>query len=106
MEAGIPTLTTFISPFKKDRETVRNLMPHGDFIEIYCKASLETCEARDVKELYKKVRAGLIQNYTGIDSRYEEPENPELVVDTDKETIEESIQNVLDLLTTRNIMTQ
>ena len=84
---------------------MRKQIPHGDFIEIYCKATLETCEARDVKGLYKKVRAGLIQNYTEIDSQYREPENPELFVDTDKETIEESIQKVLDLLATRNIVT-
>jgi len=61
MEAGIITLTAFISPYQKDRENVRNLMPHGGFIEIYCKAKLETCEARDVKGQYKKARAGEIK---------------------------------------------
>lgn len=83
MEAGVIVLTAFISPFRTDREAVRNLMPHGDFLEIYCKASLEICEARDVKGLYKKARAGEIKNYTGIDSPYEAPEKPELVVDTE-----------------------
>lgn len=82
MEAGVITLTAFISPFREDRETVRNLMPHGDFLEIYCQASLEVCESRDVKGLYKKARAGEIRNYTGIDSPYEEPLKPELVVET------------------------
>ena len=77
LESGTIVLTAFISPFQEDRETVRNLMPHGDFIEIYCKASLETCEMRDVKGMYKRARAGEIKNYTGIDSPYELPVNPE-----------------------------
>ena len=76
MEAGVISMTAFISPFKKDRNLVRQLLPQGDFIEIYCKASLETCESRDVKGLYKRARAGEIKNYTGIDSPYEAPENP------------------------------
>jgi adenylylsulfate kinase len=81
MEAGVIAMTAFISPFRSDREAVRKLMPHGDFLEIYCKASLATCESRDVKGLYKKARAGEIKNYTGIDSPYEAPEKPELVID-------------------------
>ena len=96
-------MTAFISPFQEDRETVRNQMPHGDFLEIYCKATLETCEARDVKGLYKKARAGEIKNYTGIDSPYEEPKKPELEVDTDQLSIEESIQLVMKLINERNI---
>ncbi len=71
LESGMITLTAFISPFIKDRKAVRNLIPHGDFVEIYCKASIETCEARDVKGFYKRARAGEIKNYTGIDSPYE-----------------------------------
>ena len=82
LEAGLIVMTAFISPFRADREAVRSLMPHGDFLEIYCKADLEVCESRDVKGLYQKARAGVIKNYTGIDSPYEEPGNPELVVDT------------------------
>jgi adenylylsulfate kinase len=78
MEAGIITLTAFISPYRKDRENARKIIPHDDFIEIYCKAILETCEARDVKGLYKKARAGEITNYTGIDSPYEAPEKLEI----------------------------
>ena len=81
-EAGIITLTAFISPFKADREMVRSLFPHGEFIEVYCNASLEVCESRDVKGLYKKARAGEIKNYTGIDSPYEAPVNPEIIIDT------------------------
>jgi len=83
MESGVIAMTAFISPFREDRDTVRKLMPHGDFIEIYCKASLAICETRDVKGLYKKARAGEIKNYTGIDSPYEEPIKPELVINTE-----------------------
>ena len=86
MEAGVIAITAFISPFKKDRNFVRQLLSQGDFIEIYCKASLEICESRDVKGLYKRARAGEIKNYTGIDSPYEAPENPELVIDTESES--------------------
>ena len=81
-DAGIITLTAFISPFRADREMARSLFPHGDFIEIYCNASLNVCESRDVKGLYKKARAGEIKNYTGIDSPYEVPLLPEIIIDT------------------------
>lgn len=104
MEAGVIAITAFISPFRADREAVRKLMPHGDFLEIYCKASLETCESRDVKGLYKKARAGEIKNYTGIDSPYEAPEQPELVVDTEQHTLQESVQMVLTLLQQRGML--
>lgn len=101
MESGIIVMSAFISPFREDRELVRNLMPHGDFIEIYCKASLATCEERDVKGLYKKARAGEIKNYTGIDSPYEEPIKPELVVDTEQLDLRSSVHSVLALLDKR-----
>jgi adenylylsulfate kinase len=101
MEAGVIAMTAFISPFRADREAVRKLMPHVDFLEIYCKASLETCEARDVKGLYKKARAGEIKNYTGIDSPYEAPEKPELMIDTDALSVEESVTAVMQLLRQR-----
>lgn len=103
MEAGVIVMTAFISPYRADREAVRKLMPHGDFIEIYCKASLHTCEARDVKGLYKKARAGEIKNYTGIDSPYEEPQTPELVIDTERLDLDASVRMVLDLLKEREI---
>jgi adenylylsulfate kinase len=106
LETGTIVMTAFISPFQEDRQTVRNLIPHGDFIEIYCKAPLETCEARDTKGLYKKARAGEIKNYTGIDSPYEEPKKPELEVETDQLSIEESVQAVMKLLNERNIFTK
>ena len=98
VEAGLIVMTAFISPFKKDRNQARVLISNANFIEIYCKASLETCEKRDVKGLYKKARAGQIKNYTGIDSPYEAPENPELIIDTDKETLDESVYKILNFL--------
>ena len=104
MEAGVIAMTAFISPFKKDRNTVRQLLAQGDFIEIYCKASLETCESRDVKGLYKRARAGEIKNYTGIDSPYEAPNDPELVIGTDSEPLEESVTKVMSFLKSTEII--
>ena len=104
MEAGFIIMTAFISPFREDRIEVRNLIPNGDFIEIYCKASLETCEARDVKGLYKRARAGEIKNYTGIDSPYEVPENADLIIDTDQETIEDSVSIIISFLKKKTII--
>jgi adenylylsulfate kinase len=104
MEAGIITITAFISPFKQDRNTVREIIPHGDFIEIYCRASLSACELRDVKGLYKRARAGEIKNYTGLDSPYEVPENPELTIDTDREKLEESVSKIVRFLRSRIIV--
>jgi len=105
MESGGIAMTAFISPFKKDRNLVRQLLPQGDFIEIYCNASLEACETRDVKGLYKRACAGEIKNYTGIDSPYEAPDNPELIIDTESESLEESIAKVVDFLKSKEIIT-
>lgn len=91
-EAGVVTLTAFISPFRDDRDSVRKLFSDGDFLEIYVKCSLEECEKRDVKDLYSKARKGEIKNFTGIDSPYEEPLNPDLVIDTSEKNIEESVE--------------
>jgi adenylylsulfate kinase len=104
MEAGVIAMTAFISPFEKDRNLVRQLLPQGDFIEIYCNASLEVCESRDVKGLYKLARAGEIKSYTGIDSPYEAPDNPELVIDTKNESLEESVTKVIDFLKFKEII--
>jgi len=104
MEAGVIAITAFISPFRKDRDTVRELLSQDDFIEIYCNASLEVCESRDVKGLYKRARAGEIKNYTGIDSPYEEPTNPELVVNTGDELLEESVIKVIEHLKSKGII--
>jgi adenylylsulfate kinase len=105
MEAGVIAMTAFISPFKEDRNLVRQLLTQGDFIEIYCNASLEVCESRDVKGLYKRARAGEIKNYTGIDAPYEAPDNPELVINTESESLEESIAKVIDFLKSKEVIT-
>ena len=97
-DAGIITLTAFISPFKIDRDEARKRMPHGDFLEIYCQCPIEICEQRDVKGLYKKARAGEIPFFTGIDSPYEAPVGSELVINTSDVSLEDSVQEVLNLL--------
>ncbi len=104
IEAGVITLTAFISPFKLDRDDARKRVPHGDFLEIYCQCPIETCEQRDVKGLYKKARAGQIPFFTGIDSPYETPGIPELVVNTHELTLEESVEKVLNLLIQRGVI--
>ena len=103
-EAGVIALTAFISPFRADREMVRNLFPHGEFVEVYCNASLEVCEGRDVKGLYKKARAGEIKNYTGIDSPYEAPINPEISVATDSDKLELCAVQVMEILRSKGLI--
>ncbi len=104
IEAGVIALTAFISPFKEDRDRVRGLVTAGDFIEIYCRATLETCESRDVKGLYAKARQGEIKEFTGISSPYEVPENPELVVDTGCLPLETCVAQVMQYLRERSIL--
>lgn len=98
VEAGVIALTAFISPLRADRERVRALMAPGDFVEIYCQAELPVCEARDVKGLYQRARAGEIPDFTGISSPYEEPSAPELAVPTGAEPLEASVQRVIRYL--------
>lgn len=97
-DAGFLVITAFISPYKKDRDDVRNLLPHGDFIEVYVKASLNECERRDPKGLYKKAREGQIKEFTGISAPYEEPLNPEIIIDTEIKSKEESAKFIADWL--------
>jgi adenylylsulfate kinase len=97
-EAGLVTLTAFISPYRRDRDAVRASMPPGDFIEILVDAPLEVCEKRDPKGLYKKARAGEIKGFTGIDDPYEAPEKPELVLDAGKKTAEALAEEVIAYL--------
>lgn len=104
MEAGVIVLTAFISPFRADREHVRGMVEHGDFIEIYCDSPLEVCEQRDVKGMYKKARAGQIAEFTGISSPYEAPENPELTVKTGEEELDACVQQVIGEMMQRNII--
>jgi len=94
-DAGLIAITAFISPYREYRNFCRELVGNGRFIEIYTKASLETCEKRDPKGLYKKAREGIIKDFTGINAPYEEPENPELIIDTDEDTVEESAEKVM-----------
>jgi adenylylsulfate kinase len=98
MDAGIIVLTAFISPFRSDRDLVRALVQPGDFIEIYCNASLAVCEHRDPKGFYKKARAGEILDFTGISSPYEAPHKPELEVFTGQEQLDVCIANVIAYL--------
>jgi adenylylsulfate kinase len=102
-DAGIITLTAFISPLRADRDRVRRLAG-DDFIEIYCRCPIEVCEERDAKGLYKKARAGEIKDFTGVSSPYEEPDNPELVLDSSRMTIEESVAVVMAYLQARGIV--
>ena len=95
MEAGIIVLTAFISPFRSDRERVRGMVEHGDFMEIFCDSSIEVCETRDVKGLYKKARAGQIGEFTGISSPYEKPEKPEMIVNTGVASLDDCVCQVL-----------
>jgi len=104
MEAGVIVLTAFISPFRADRERVRGMVEHGDFFEIFCNSTLEICESRDVKGLYKKARAGQISDFTGISSPYEAPENPELTVNTGTAELDACVKQVLDEMTLRGII--
>ncbi len=104
MEAGVIVLTAFISPYRADRQRVRSLVAHGDFMEIYCDTSIEICEARDVKGLYKKARAGKIGEFTGISSPYETPEKAELDVNTGTAELSSCVQQVINEMTHRGII--
>jgi adenylylsulfate kinase len=98
MEGGVIALTAFISPFREDRDRVRSLVAPGEFVEIFCHASLSICEQRDVKGIYRRARSGEIKDFTGIDSPYEEPQHPELIVDTGTETLSACVGQVLEYL--------
>ena len=103
-DAGIVTLTAFVSPYRADRDAVRASLPPGDFIEVFVDAPLEVCEARDPKGLYKKARAGEIKDFTGISAPYESPERPELVLKSDKLSPAELAAQVLQFLHTRGVI--
>jgi len=103
-EAGIIAITAFISPFSADRERVRALVAQNDFIEIYCRCTIDVCEQRDVKGLYAKARQGLIPNFTGISSPYEIPQNPEITVDTDTLSLDECVEQVLAYLKLKQVI--
>ena len=97
-DAGVIAIVSFISPYRADRDEIRASLPAGDFIEVYISASLETAEARDPKGLYKKARAGELKHMTGIDDPYEAPESPEILLDTEKLSPEESVERIVGFL--------
>ncbi|WP_375105998.1 adenylyl-sulfate kinase [Lysinibacillus fusiformis] len=101
IESGQIVLTAFISPYREDRQVVRALVEDGEFIEVFVKCSVETCEKRDPKGLYKKARKAEIANFTGVSAPYEEPENPEIILDTEHHTIEECVQQLTSILTSK-----
>ncbi|MFQ5447378.1 MAG: adenylyl-sulfate kinase [Saprospiraceae bacterium] len=98
LNTGVVTICTFISPTREIRTFARQIIGEQDFREIFIDAPLEVCEQRDVKGLYQKARAGELKNFTGIDSPYEPPENPSLIIDTHRETVEESVERILQFL--------
>ena len=104
VEAGVIALTAFISPFRTDRLKVRNLTAPGDFIEVYCRCPIEVCEQRDVKGMYRRARAGEIRDFTGISSPYEEPENPELSIDTGSMPLDQCVDQVIGYLQGRGVI--
>jgi adenylylsulfate kinase len=104
MEAGVIVLTAFISPYRADRERVRGMVERGDFIEIYCDAPIEVCEARDVKGMYKKARAGEIAEFTGISSPYEIPENSALTVNTGRLDLDDCVRQVIGEMERRGLI--
>jgi adenylylsulfate kinase len=97
-ETGVIVFSSFISPYRSDRDAARALMEPGDFVEVYVDASLDTCEERDVKGLYKKARAGEIPEFTGISAPYEAPESPELILDTNRQSVRESVGQLIEYL--------
>jgi adenylylsulfate kinase len=103
-QAGIINMTAFISPYRSDRKKARDLANEGEFIEIFCRCSLDACEERDKKGLYKKARTGKIPEFTGISAPYEEPENPEIIIETDREAIKEGVNKIIIYLENKGVI--
>ena len=101
LDAGVVTLATFVSPYIKDREAVKQTVGADKFIEIYVNTTLAACERRDVKGLYKKARAGEIKNMTGISAPYQDPVNPDIEIITDGQAIQESVAVIMQFLNTK-----
>ncbi len=99
IDAGLVVLAAFVSPYKKDRENIKTIVGDVNFVEVYINTSIEECERRDVKGLYKKARAGEIKNMTGISAPYEAPEDAEIEILTENETIEQSVIKIIDCIT-------
>jgi adenylylsulfate kinase len=103
VDAGVVILAAFISPYREDRDRVRALFESSEFVEIHVKCDLATCEERDPKGLYRKARAGQLPDFTGIDSPYQVPESPELVIDTGKLSVAESVATIIRYLAERKV---
>jgi len=99
IDAGLVVLAAFVSPYKKDRENIKSIVKDVNFVEVYINTSIEECERRDVKGLYKKARAGEIKNMTGISAPYEAPENPDIEIKTENESINSSVRKIIDHIT-------
>jgi len=99
VDAGLVVLAAFVSPYKKDRENIKSIVKDVNFVEVYVNTSIEECERRDVKGLYKKARAGEIKNMTGISAPYEAPENPDIEIKTENESINSSVKKIIDHIT-------
>ena len=95
VDAGLVVLAAFVSPYEKDREAIKNIVKDVNFVEIFVNTSIEECERRDVKGLYKKARLGEIKNMTGISAPYQAPENPDIQINTEEQSVEESVQKIL-----------
>jgi adenylylsulfate kinase len=102
VDAGILVLAAFISPYQEDRQKIRSTVDAGELIEVYVRCPIDVCEQRDPKKLYEKVKKGQIQNFTGITAPYEEPVNPEVIIDSDKETPDKAVQKILQFLKEKN----
>jgi adenylylsulfate kinase len=104
VDAGIVAIAALISPFEEDRKMARSLVKSDEFVEIYVKCPIQECELRDPKGLYKKVRAGEIQQFTGIDQPYEEPKNPDLIINTEELSVQEASAKILAYIKNKNLL--
>jgi len=106
IDAGLIVLAAFIAPYREDRERIRKLLQEGQYIEIFLKCPFSECERRDPKGIYKKAKSGEIQHFTGFSAPYEEPETPEIILETDKMTIDECVEIILNYLTENGYIKQ
>ena len=106
VDAGMITLVACISPYRQDREQARKIIEPGEFIEVYVQCPVEVCEQRDIKGLYRKAKKGEITEFTGVSAPYEEPLNPEIIVETARISVEEGVQNILDYLKQKGILVE
>lgn len=104
VDAGMVTFAAFISPYRKDRDRARKLLEDGEFIEVYVKCPVDVCEQRDTKGLYQKAKKGEIKEFTGVSAPYEEPVDPEIVLETDRLAVKESVKKIIDYLEDRKII--